>query len=51
MTSYGLGWSFNGFFHIYFNLFVEVVRVALIAVTIFWFHGGLDPAHCRGQAN
>jgi len=48
MTSYGRDWSFYGFFNLDFDFFVEVVRVALITVTVFWFHSGVDPALCRG---
>ena len=50
IISYGSGWSYKGFFFSIF-LFVKVVRVALIAVTVFWFKGGVDKARCRGQAN
>ena len=48
MTSYGRCWSFYGFFNLDFDFFEEVVRVALITVTVFWFHGGVDPALRRG---
>ena len=47
MTKFDRGCSFC-VFDLDYDLFEEVVRVALIAVPVFWCHGGVDPTLCRG---